>query len=202
MKKLLFIFALTIGYMGAFAQGGSWYVGGLVGFDSKSEDFGKNKSETSWYFSPEVGTFLNDQWSVGLALSLNGSSESNDDGDIMSSSMFAPDLYGRRWWSVGDYLSLFVGLDVAFGSGSTTTYRTGPNNEDETFDKSMFATNVNGGVAFAMAQRWTLLLKFAALGYESTTVDDNSSSRFGLIADGNVTSNQFIFVGLYYTFLN
>ena len=119
----------------------------------------------------------------------------------MSSSAFAPTLYGRRWWSLGENLNLFAGLDVGFGNGSTTMYGTGPNGEDETMDNSSFGTNVNGGVAYALAPDWTLLFKFAALGYETNTVGDNSTSRFGLAADGNVTSNQFLFIGLYWTFM-
>lgn len=201
MKKAIGIIAIALIATSAFAQGGSWYVGGLFGFNVQNENFGKNMSTTSWSFSPEVGTFFNANWSAGIAFTMNGSSSKNDDGDIMSSSVFGPDIYGRRWFNAGEKLNLFVGLDVAFGSGKTTNYKSGPNNEDVVSESSNFGTNLNAGLAYALAERWTLLLKLSTLGYSSNTVDDNTTTNFGWLADGNITSNQFVFIGVYWTFL-
>lgn len=197
MRRLLLVACMAMATSLAWSQGGSWYVGGIAGFNQQSDDGTLNPSITNWYFGPEVGTFFNEKWSAGIVVGLNGSNSKNDDGDISKSSTFMPNIYGRRWWSVGEKLSLFAGLDVNFGSGSTTTYEP----EEMKVETTSFGTNLNGGVAYALAQRWTLLMKFSALGYTSEKTGDITTSNFGLIADGNITSNQFIFVGLYWTFI-
>jgi opacity protein-like surface antigen len=196
MNRVFLVLVLSICTASVFAQGGSWYVGGEVGYNSTSSDATGDPSTTNWTLGPEVGTFFNEKWSAGLVLKFQGSSSKNDDGDISKSNSFSPDLYGRRWWKAGDRLNLFTGLDVAFGSGSTTTYGV----EDVTVDNSNFGVNLNGGAAYAMADRWTLLLKLAGLGYSSNKVGDVTTTEFGLVADGNITSNQFVFIGVYYTF--
>lgn len=181
----------------AFAQGGSWYVGGVASFNSSSSDADGAPKTTSWSFSPEVGTFFNEKWSAGLALGLSGSNSKNDDGDIYEKSEFGPALYGRRWWKAGDKLSLFTGLDVSFGTGTSTTFEP----TEVEVETSSFGLNLNAGAAYALADRWTLLFKFAGLGYTSEKEGDVTRNSFGLLADGNVTGDQFIFVGLYYTFI-
>lgn len=198
MKKLLFVSVLSLLSLGAFAQGGSWYVGGAVGFGSENDNFNNNQSRTTWSFSPEVGTFLNEKWSVGIALGIEGANTKDDNGDVSKMSGFKPDLYGRRWWKAGERLSLFAGLDVAFGSGSFKTY---PANQEVSTSYSSFGIDVNAGVAYSLAERWTLLFKFAGLGYRSETIGDETTTGFGLTADGNITSNQFLFIGLYWNFI-
>ena len=202
MKKtfLLAVFALCT--IGVFGQGGSWYVGGIAGYSSTKVD-NIDDPQVMWYFGPEIGTFFNANWSAGIVLGMDGKMKNIDsDGNVFDQTLIQPNLYGRRWWSVGEKLGLFAGLDASFGTGSRTT--TNGNNET-TVDMSNFNVNLNAGVAYALAQRWTLLLKFAALGYDSETMSaggqDITTTTFGLVADGNITSNQFIFVGLYWNFI-
>lgn len=197
MKKLLLIMVIAVMTASAYGQGGSWYVGGVASYNSSKTDTDLNPTTNSWSFGPEVGTFFNADWSAGIALGLSGSSSKDDDEDIQESSQFAPTLYGRRWWKAGDKLGIFAGLDLSFGSGKTTYHIP----EDEEFETSSFGVNVNAGVAYALADRWTLLFKFAGLGYRSEKEGDVTTNSFGLLADGNITANQFIFVGLYYTFI-
>lgn len=203
MKKYYILSILCISLSSLLAQGGSWYVGGIAGFSTQNSNDNNNESMNSWYFGPEVGTFINEKWSAGLVVGMNGTSRKNDNGDIMSSSTIAPNVYGRRWWSAGEKLSIFTGLDVSVGSGSQSNF---DQNQVETKTKtSTFNTNLNAGIAYALADRWTLLLKFAALGFDSHTQkmdgqEDINTTTFGLVADGNITSNQFIFVGVYWTF--
>ena len=192
---------LALCTLGVFGQGGSWYVGGIAGFSTESSDNNNNPVTNMWYFGPEVGTFFNERWSAGLVLGLDGMSQKNDLGDLEKRSAFVPNLYGRRWWSAGERLGIFAGLDASFGMGSTTVYDQDNNGAETKKDMSSLNFNLNAGVAYALAQRWTLLLKFAALGFQSETVGDVKTNTFGLVADGNVTSNQFIFVGLYWNFI-
>lgn len=205
MKKYYLITVLSLFSAGLMAQGGSWYVGGIAGYNTNSTNEDKNPTTNMWYFGPEVGTFFNENWSAGLVLGLDGMTQKDDDGVNRERSTFAPNLYGRRWWSAGERLNLFAGLDVSFGSGSTTNYDDN-GNEESKIETSSFNTNVNAGVAYALANRWTLLLKFSTLGFSSSTEKqegqaDVTTTNFGLLADGNITSGQFIFVGLYYTFI-
>jgi len=202
MKKISLIALVALTPALGFAQGGSWYVGGIAGFNSTSDNSDKNPEASSWSFGPEVGTFFNAKWSAGIALGLSGDKAKNNDGDISSTSLFQPDLYVRHWCPVGDRFNIFTGLDVSFGSGKTTYYGHPdagiPDVETKT---STFGANLNAGVTYALADRWTLLMKIAALGYSSSKTGDVTTSTFGLLADGNVIDGQFLFVGLYWTFI-
>src|SRR5690606_29364646 len=132
----------------------------------------------------EVGVGIGENWSVGLVLGINGSKVKNDDGDISSTFMFMPDIYGRRWWTMGDRLKLFAGLDVTFGSGNTTLYDFPLPGSDTKTDMSAFGVNLNSGIAYSMAERWTLLFKLAGVGYDSSTTGDNTDNTFWLLGDG------------------
>ena len=200
MKKTLF--TLTTVLLALLAQSqNSWYVGGLVGFASQNQNYGTNVHTSAWSVSPEIGTAFNANWSAGFVLGLSGSSTSDDNGDINKTMMFVPDIYGRRWFNLGERLRLFAGLDVSFGSGTTTMYNAGQNGEDLESKTSSFNTNLNTGIAYSLADRWTLLFKLATLGFTTTTVDDNTTSEFGLLADGNITAAGFLFIGVYYSFI-
>ena len=150
MKKQLFIALLCITTSGLIAQGKSWYVGGIAGYSTENTNDNKNQVMNSWYFGPEVGLFFNDQWSAGLVVGMDGSSTKNDDGDIMSMTTIAPNLYGRRWWSAGEKLGIFTGLDVSFGSGSQSNF---DQNQMETkSEMTNFNTNLNAGIAYALCR--------------------------------------------------
>jgi hypothetical protein len=183
MNRASFILGVSLLATSAFGQGGSWYIGGTGSYSSSSSDADLNPTMSSWTFNPEVGTFFNAKWSAGLTLGLGGSTTSNDDGDLSESSQFLPSVYGRRWWSAGDKLGLFAGLDVAFGSGSSSTFTP----EEVEVETSSFGVNLNAGVAYAFADRWTFLMKFATLGYRTEEVGEETTNSFGLMADSYAT---------------
>src|SRR5580765_3811293 len=100
---LLFVLTASVG----FAQKGSWYVGGQLGFNSKTE---KNTgfadvTTTTWSVAPEVGTFLQKELQLGFALNLGGSNAPNT-----SETTFSPVLYLRKFYPMGDKFSLFTGI--------------------------------------------------------------------------------------------
>ena len=202
MKKICVIALVALTPAIGLAQGGSWYVGGIAGFNTSSTNTADHPKSSSWSFGPEVGTFFNAKWSAGIALGLSGDKTKNDHGDISSTSLFQPDLYVRHWCPVGDRFNLFAGLDLSFGSGKTTEYGDHelgiPDTESKT---STFGANLNLGVTYALADRWTLLMKVATLGYSSSKTGDVTTTSFGLLADGNVLDGQFVYMGLYWTFL-
>lgn len=190
MKKIYLVALVTLIPTIGFAQGGSWYVGGIAGYNASSTNDVKS---SSWSFGPEVGTFLNAKWSAGLALGFGGEQSKNDLNNY-SSVRFQPDLYVRHWCPVADRLNLFVGLDLTFGTGKSKIMGT----ESKS---TLYGANLNAGLTYALADRWTLLMKFAGLGYTSTKIGGTTTSNFNLLADGNVLDGQFMFIGLYWTFI-
>lgn len=207
MKKAILFLTLFIILGTAMAQQGSWYVGGQVGFGSqKSENFNSNivSKTTSTNFSPEVGMFLSDALSLGVAV--NFSTQKNDNNvsntDYTSQFLTSPVLYVRKFFSIEDLFLTFVGLDVNFSTGAnkqrvsdvvTTTSKV-----------SGFGVNLNVGLAFPLGEKFTAVGKYGLLGYSSTTnkddvgVKQSSNSVFGF----NVNSLGSVFnVGLYYTFM-
>lgn len=173
------------------AQKGSWYVGGQLGFNSKTE---KNTgfadvTTTTWSVAPEVGTFLQKELQLGFALNLGGANSTNS-----SETTFSPVLYLRRFYPVGDKFSIFTGIVGNFTTGSTKV-------NNQSGDLSGWGLNLSLGAAFGISKTFTLVGQYGLLGYsyESTSVngDKNSVSNFGL----NVNSLGPVFnVGLYWTF--
>jgi len=184
---LIFLFFIS----NVNAQKGSWYVGGQLGFNSKTE---KNTgfadvTTTTWSVAPEVGTFLQKELQLGFALNLGGANSTNS-----SETTFSPVLYLRRFYPVGDKFSIFTGIVGNFTTGSTKV-------NNQSGDLSGWGLNLSLGAAFGISKTFTLVGQYGLLGYsyESTTVngDKNSVSNFGL----NVNSLGPVFnVGLYWTF--
>lgn len=188
LTQLLFLlFFISV----AHAQKGSWYVGGQLGYNSKTE---KNTgmadvTTNTWSVAPEVGTFLQKELQLGFAVNLGGSNAPNT-----SETTFSPVLYLRRFYPVGDKFSLFTGIVGNFTTGSTKL-------NNQSGDLSGWGLNLSLGAAFGISKTFTLVGQYGLLGYsyESTTVNGNKSSvdNFGI----NVNSLGPVFnVGLYWTF--
>lgn len=207
MKKTSLFFAMLIVSATSIAQTGSWYVGGQLGFSSdKSEDFINNQVSKDTYtnFSPEVGMFLADDISVGFALNFSTQKFDNDvsNTDFDKVSLTSPVIYVRKFWSIEDIFSAFVGLDVNFSTGNV---KQNQNDVLTTTDKiSGFGANANVGIAFPLGERFTAVGKYGILGFTSITYKDDAGvkqdtdSQFGF----GVNSLGSLFnIGLYYTFI-
>jgi len=190
-KSIFTLFILLFAAFFGFSQKGSWYVGGQLGFNSKTE---KNTgfadvTTTTWSVAPEVGTFLQKELQLGFALNLGGSNAPNT-----SETTFSPVLYLRKFYPVGDKFSLFTGIVGNFTTGSTKV-----NNQSGTL--SGWGLNLSLGAAYGISKTFTLVGQYGLFGYsyESATVngDKTSVSNFGL----NVNSLGPVFnVGIYWTF--
>ena len=201
MKKALIMISMVAISSVALAQQGSWYVGGLAGFSSsKSEDSGSGLEEinTSWWFSPEVGTFLRDDIQLGVALGIGGSKSTFDDEDVFKTSQLDPTIYGRKFFKITDNFSTFAGLYLNIVSEKTTDYN--PTIESTT---KGFGARVGVGVAYALSPRFTAVGQYGVLGFRSTKdeVDGDEVSKdtdfdFGV----NTTGGSVFNVGIYYTF--
>jgi Outer membrane protein beta-barrel domain len=192
INKSIFVLLFLISAASvSYAQKGSWYVGGQLGFNSRTESntgFSDVKT-TTWSVAPEIGTFLQKDLQLGFAVNLGGSNSTNT-----SETTFSPVLYLRKFYPVGDKFSLFTGIVGNFTAGNTKT-----NNQSGTL--SGWGLNLSLGAAYAVSKTFTVVGQYGLLGYsyESVKYDSakNSTSNFGI----NVNSLGPVFnVGIYWTF--
>jgi outer membrane protein W len=195
-----------------FAQKGSFYVGGQVGFSNSTNTFDPNvnggtTSETkssSWSFSPEVGTFLTDNVQLGVGLNIVGTSNDNFGVD-QDGSAFGGTVYSRYFFGEGSKaFRPFVGANLSYLSGKQdqVTFNFGlPANVLQT-DFNTFGANINAGFAYALSPKVTVVGSLGVLGFDSTTYEiENSPAKrtinnFGF--DLNSLGNRFT-VGMYLT---
>lgn len=169
MKKLFTLLAVALIGTSVYAQEGSMYVGGGVGFQ---EDYIK--------LAPEVGTWLKDDLQLGLVLTYMGDKRGGSEINV-----FAPHLYIRKWWSVGEKFSLYLGANGRFNSVSGDV------------EESAFEAFVDAGFALSVAERWGIVGR-AGQGIGLFANDDYSDTSFG--ADFNMSPASMFNVGIYYTF--
>lgn len=215
MKKIFTTIAV-LASLSTFAQSGSWYVGGALGYmgkTTKNTPVAGPTSESknnSWVVSPEFGTFLSDNWQLGLALGINGQKQIQTNKNETTASTVSPTLYIRRFAKVSDNLSVFAGLYGNF-SGGSVKYKDGTTGV-ETKDKvSGFGMRLGIGVAYALSDRFTAVGQYGLFGFSSTTTKYEAGGKsvdtgfdFGVntvgssnLIEGNGAS---VFnIGLYYT---
>jgi hypothetical protein len=206
MKKLLIIITCMASAFAAAAQQGTWYIGGLGGYSSDT-DKGPSAASgvltittTNWAFAPEIGTFLQDDIQLGIALRFEGSSVKDDNNEQRSSSTFRPIVYGRKFFKLTDNFSTFAGLYVNYSTGTDTDYLPVPTTDDT----SGFGVALGIGVAYALSPRFTAVGQYGVLGYQSEAyktdgldAGSTSSFDFGVNTVGGAVFN----IGLYYTFV-
>lgn len=206
MKKALLTIGTSLLVLGAQAQAGSWYIGGNAGYNVTQQKLSGSKGEksTSWSFSPEIGTFLTNNFQVGAAITLAGEqTEYNDTFNrSIKSGMTGGSVYARYFFGNGTFRP-FAGINVTILPGSTTYKEsTQPTNHYKTIN---FGANLNAGFALALSARVTAVGSFGALGYTRTVAKQEGSSMknitesFG-ISDAGTLGQRFN-VGIYYTFL-
>jgi hypothetical protein len=205
MKKILILISMVALSHVVIAQQGSWYLGGLVGYRSTTDEVSSTKNvETQWAFGPEFGTFLKDDIQLGLVLGLIGSSIKNDGTKTLSSFSMSPTIYGRKFFKITDNFSTFAGLYVNIISGTVTNEVT-----DVETKGSGFGAKVGVGVAYALSPRFIAVGQYGLFGYSSikTKVDGTetgtvSTFEFGVnTVGGNVIDvGAGVFnIGIYYT---
>ncbi len=210
MKKIRFlIVVLSVLSCSAFAQKSNWYLGGQVGFEtikntSHTSTPSRERRETNFANKPEVGIFLADDIALGFGIAFNIDIDNDDTADTNFDIFTAtsPFVYVRKFFSIEDIFSAFIGLDVNYSTGSFSENR---NDVLTTTNKiSGFGANVNIGITYPLGKRFTAIGKYGGFGYESLTIKDdagnkqNSVSEFGFGV--NSLGSVFNF-GLYYTFV-
>ncbi len=206
MKKALFTIGASLLVLATQAQEGSWYIGGNAGYHVTQQNLGGSKGpkNTTWSFSPEIGTFLTDNFQLGAAITLAGQEQANYDTDktVIKSNMTGGSVYARYFFGNGLFRP-FVGMNVTVLPGSATYTDVTRSDKYQTMN---YGANINAGFALALSTRVTAVGSFGALGYNNTTtkLEGASSSKqvtesFGFNDAG--TLGQRFNVGIYYTFL-
>jgi len=190
-KSIFTLLVLVFAASATYAQKNSWYVGGQLGFNSRTDKStgATDITTTTWSVAPEVGTFLQNNLQLGFAVNLGGSNAPN-----VSAFTWSPVLYLRRFYPVGDKFSLFTGIVGNFKTGTEKL-----NGEDGTV--SGWGLNLSLGAAYGISKTFTLVGQYGLLGYSYEEVkfgnEKSSVSNFGI----NVNSLGPVFnVGIYWTF--
>lgn len=198
MKKNILITALSLITAGMVsAQSGSIYAGGNLGVNTQSvkvESTGTTLKSNSWQVAPEVGYYVTDDIAVGLMLGIRGDKNSLD----TKTTVFQPTLYGRRFFKMSDAFNLFAGLNLAVSTDKIEPKNATSANTDKS---TGFGAGIDLGGTYKLSDRFTIIGRYAALGWSSTTEKTGSTKTHTTTDFGfNVLSlgPQFT-VGIYYT---
>ncbi|MFK7115610.1 outer membrane beta-barrel protein [Flavobacterium oreochromis] len=121
MKNFLIATAILI-TSSAFAQKGSFYVGGQVGYSStKTKVESTTLSEgTTWNFSPEVGTFLTNNIQLGVGFTTQGTKRDIQNREEKEN-QYGGTIYSRYFFGEGsNAFRPFVGVNVGLLPGNST----------------------------------------------------------------------------------
>jgi hypothetical protein len=207
MKKAFTLITISIFSLSASAQKGSWYLGGNVGFSSSQYKqtggvFTNTAKNTSWSFSPEIGTFIKNNIQIGLGITLFGTKSNNHaipTPTINKDNSYGGTVYTRKFWGK-EAFKPFVGLIIQASKGKGTS-RFGTVSFENKL--SQFSANMNAGFSYALSKRVTALGSVGFLGYSSSVSEQtgsnikNKNSSFGI--DANSLGDRFN-IGFYYTF--
>ncbi|MDR3226250.1 MAG: porin family protein [Prevotellaceae bacterium] len=178
MKRIIlsavFIMAIIVS---ANAQEHKWFIGGAVGFDSKTNDDVKTKT---FIIAPEIGYNLSNHFAIATSLKYayismkNGAVKSDVDG-------FEISPYIRYTFLKSGIVSAFVDANADFGLG----------------DIDGFAAGLKPGVSVALTDRFHAVAHVGFLGYNDGkgvgSYEDGKGFRF------DVSGYQTSF-GFYYSF--
>lgn len=208
MKTMFTLLGSIFLYSFSTAQKGSWYIGGNTGFSvsqnkqTSNGSTANNGKNTSWSFSPEIGSFITKNIQIGLGLTVSGSKSDNQfvsNPSINRSNLFGSTVYSRKFWGK-DNFKPFAGLNISLLRGKSILESSGAKFESK---QTQFSANINAGFSYALSKRVSALGSFGLLGYSSSVSrqTDNDTryrvSSFGL--DASSLGDRFN-IGFYYTF--
>ncbi|MFK7002053.1 outer membrane beta-barrel protein [Flavobacterium oreochromis] len=204
MKNFLIATAILI-TSSAFAQKGSFYVGGQVGYSStKTKVESTTLSEgTTWNFSPEVGTFLTNNIQLGVGFTTQGTKRDIQNREEKEN-QYGGTIYSRYFFGEGsNAFRPFVGVNVGLLPGNSTVIIKNNSASIETKNNTFeLNTNLNAGFGYALSPKITVVGSLGLLGFTSHTSKDSETNvkaetnTFNF--DLNSLGNRFN-VGLYYT---
>jgi hypothetical protein len=213
LKHLVLTAALGCSALAAHAQKGSFYIGGQAGFNSTNTTTNNNGTNTTtgklnnYTFSPEIGTFLNNQVQLGVGFTFSGSRQEtpniNTNSAIMKVNRYGGTVYGRYFFGEGNFRP-FLGLNASVLPGNSTTESGGFTNTTAKYTTMDLGANLNAGFGYGLTKRVTVVGSFGTFGFQRSTSKQEgtdlktTTNNFGLNA--NTLGNLFT-VGVYYTFI-
>ena len=203
MKNFFLVACVVLG-VNLYAQKGSYYVGGHVGFNSSNTKTGSVETEKSnfWTFSPEFGTFLTDNIQLGLGLNVGGGEITNSlMKQVTKQSTYGGTLYSRYFFGAGsNAFRPFAGVNVSILPGTGETKINGTTTSE--YDLMTISPNLNAGFAYALSKKVTAVGSLGVLGFSSSTIKPSNggtkttTNNFGF--DMNSLGNRFT-IGVYLT---
>lgn len=207
MKTAFTFISILIGSIISLAQKGSWYIGANAGFSSvqsekispSSENAGKS---TSWAFSPEFGTFLNNNIQLGLGLALSGNKIDNQitvNQAISESNSYGCILYARYFWGK-EAFKPFAGMKLTLLTGKSSTQNIGM--DPIKGKQDIKGIGLDAGFSYALSKRVTAMGSFGFISYASAAVYYSSTNEkykttsFGF--EANSLGDRFN-IGFYFT---
>ena len=161
MKKYFLLITLVIASMSASAQ---VYLGGSLGFSTKAKG-------SSFYVTPELGYAINDMWSVGAYMNVEGSG-----GQALKwTATWDVNPYVRYTFLNTRIVSCFLDGKMGFST------RNGARELD---------FGICPGVKVALGNNWKLMSRLGYFGWTNA-----GNGKYALSADLAITS-----VGLFYEF--
>lgn len=180
MKKILMTLVAMFATVSMSAQ---WYVGGSLSVDSwSSQKNAGDQSETVFYFMPEVGYNLNDEWAVGAALCYASDKWAGVNG--LSESAFSINPYARYTFLKAGKVNLFVDGGVEFTTASKA-------------DWTELSFGLKPGLAVNLTDNISFVSHLGFIGFDQYNPDgdDNNITKVGVDLSGaNLT------FGLYFNF--
>lgn len=188
MKKTILTLATALFVSaGAFAQSGSLWLGGGIGFSTdkhKTETAAANTDDwksMNFSITPHVEYFLMDDISIIAGLGYNfekTTTFSHTDGvddQIVKTNMFGFSVGARKYWSINDRFSFYAGaqFDMGFAGGKDEQgSRSVDHDKTTAFDVYLYP-----GVAYKLGNKVVLYAQLGnGLGYmhrTTTDADDN-----------------------------
>ncbi|MCU0437008.1 MAG: porin family protein [Raineya sp.] len=205
MKKinLLTIAIIFATAMSSFAQTskGTLFIGGGLGFTSKSEKEKTSSSTTdgdkifSYSINPGVGYFISDKLALGLDFGFTGENSTSTQNIIvpveveLKTTLFNITPYARYYWMVGDNFGFTGTLGVGIGSGTTKTTIT--NTTNTTSKISTLEVGFRPGIVFFPTNKVGLEANFGFVGFSSLTdKDPNNSSNKTITSEFGLGANS------------
>lgn len=176
MRKL--IFAVTALFVSAAMSAQIW-VGGSLGFDSKSYPTEGSKTFTEFQISPVAGYALSDVFEVGLSAGFD--TKSNIGGvDGSKSSRITVEPFARWTFLNEEKISLFLQGGVGFDH-----VKAGDNKDNA------FRVGVAPGVKIPLNENLSIVSKFGWLGFDKSAAD---------VSNLSLALTSELSFGLYYAF--
>lgn len=195
MKKVFLLMMVVV--LGATTASAQFFIGGSIGFDSKSykPEGGEKSTSTSFNIKPEFGYSLTDKFDLGIAIGFDMTKDPSavaDKDDKTTGFEVAP--FVRYSMVEFGKFSVLARGEVFFGTGKTEEYSETPDpatgnmivNKTE-LKNTDFGVRIKPVLKYSLSDKFDLLadLNFMAIGFTS------SSEKVGDTKIGRETNFNF-----------